>query len=414
MSFDSTEKYEYAYPGDSGFPAFIKPKDGGSSIDAYKVTNADDLQTYAHKIKDYIIQPFISGREYTIDIFCDYEGNPVYITPRERLAVRAGEVLKTQICQDRQMISEMKTLIADYRPCGQITVRLIREEESGDDYYIEINPRFGGGAPLSIKAGADSAEAVIRVLKGDKLSYKEDAAVDGAVYCRFDQSICVSEGSNNEMTEITDILDVENYIGDLDAIIFDLDDTLYSEKEYVRSGYRKIAELFPEIKGAEELLWKFFQEKKSALDEFLKCEDIFTEANKAKCLEVYRFHKPDIHLYSGVREMLKRLKRNYKLGMITDGRPEGQRAKIKALGLEEIFDQIIITDELGGTEYRKPNETAYRMMAKKFGTEFGAMCYVGDNTKKDFIAPMKLGMKSIWFRNEDGLYQCSEKRRGVV
>lgn len=185
---DAVEKYR------SGYPAFIKPKDGSSSIDAYKVNHEEDLKTYANKISDYIIQPFISGREFTIDIFCDYEGNPVYITPRERLAVRAGEVLKTQITQDDRMIEEMKKLIADYKPCGQITVQLIKEESTGENYYIEINPRFGGGAPLSIKAGADSAKAVIRMLNGEKLSYEEKAARDKAVYSRFDQSICVDEG----------------------------------------------------------------------------------------------------------------------------------------------------------------------------------------------------------------------------
>lgn len=199
IPFDSVEKYLKTYSKESCFPAFIKPKDGSSSVDAYKVTNSEDLRAYANKIKDYIIQPFISGREYTIDIFCDYEGNPVYITPRERLAVRAGEVLKTQICQDAKIISEMKTLIADYKPCGQITVQLIREESTGADYYIEINPRFGGGAPLSIKAGADSAEAIIRMLKGEQLSYIEGAAADGAIFSRFDQSVCVQEGIRKEL-----------------------------------------------------------------------------------------------------------------------------------------------------------------------------------------------------------------------
>ena len=89
------------------------------------------------------------------------------------------------------MIAEMQTLIADFHPCGQITVQLIREKETGEDYYIEINPRFGGGAPESIKAGADSAEAVIRMLRGEALSYVPGAAENGAVYSRFDQSIRV-------------------------------------------------------------------------------------------------------------------------------------------------------------------------------------------------------------------------------
>ena len=177
-----------------GYPAFIKPKDGSSSIDAYKVNNAEELEEYAKKVNDYIVQPFISGREFTIDIFCDYEGNPVFVTPRERLAVRAGEVLKTRIHQDDVMIQEMLDLIADYKPCGQITVQLIQDELTGDNYYIEINPRFGGGAPLSIKAGADSAKAVICMLKGEKLEYIPKAARNKAVYSRFDQSICVDEG----------------------------------------------------------------------------------------------------------------------------------------------------------------------------------------------------------------------------
>jgi len=195
LPVNSIEKYEEALQdGCVSFPAFIKPKDGSSSINTYRVDNLDDLKLYAEKIEDYIIQPFISGREYTIDIFCDYEGNPVYITPRERLAVRSGEVLKTRITQDDTMISEMWKLIEDYKPCGQITVQLIQDEKTGDNYYIEINPRFGGGAPLSIKAGADSAKAVLKMLNGEKLVYQEKAAKDGSIYSRFDQSVCVNEG----------------------------------------------------------------------------------------------------------------------------------------------------------------------------------------------------------------------------
>lgn len=202
QSVNTVEKYEDEIKkGKAEFPAFIKPKDGSSSIDAYKVNNLEDLRVYAEKIGDYIIQPYISGKEYTIDIFCDYDGNPVYITPRERLAVRAGEVLKTRITQDNIMISEMQVLIRNFKPCGQITVQLIREKITGDNYYIEINPRFGGGAPLSMNAGADSASAVIRMLLGEELTYVEKAAKDGSVYSRFDQSICVDGGTGKKVEQ---------------------------------------------------------------------------------------------------------------------------------------------------------------------------------------------------------------------
>ncbi|MBQ7879527.1 MAG: ATP-grasp domain-containing protein [Clostridia bacterium] len=175
-----------------GFPAFIKPKDGSSSIDAYKVENENDLKTYADKIGEYVVQPFISGKEYTVDIFCDENGNPIYITPRIRLAVRAGEVLKTEIKQDESIIEQMKTLAADFKPSGAITVQLIKDEKTDVNYYIEINPRFGGGAPLSIKAGADAAEALIRVVRGETLAFQKGAAEDGAIYSRFDQSVRVN------------------------------------------------------------------------------------------------------------------------------------------------------------------------------------------------------------------------------
>ncbi len=193
ISLNSVEKYKQYYErGEVTFPAFIKPKNGSSSIDAYKVKNVEELEIYAKKIDDYVIQPFISGREFTIDIFCDYDGSPVYITPRERIAVRSGEVLKTKITQDDTMIAEMKKLIADYKPCGQITVQVIKDSTTGENYYIEINPRFGGGAPLSIKAGADSAKAVLKMLNGEELKYQEKIAEDGAIYSRYDQSVRIN------------------------------------------------------------------------------------------------------------------------------------------------------------------------------------------------------------------------------
>lgn len=207
------------------------------------------------------------------------------------------------------------------------------------------------------------------------------------------------------MLEISDILEVKEHIKGLKAVIFDLDDTLYSEKEYVRSGYGKVAEVLPQVENAAEKLWKLFEEKKPAIDELLKQEKIDSEEVKQACLHAYRYHIPVIHLYEGVVEMLKEFRaKGLKLGIITDGRPEGQRAKLQVLGLEELVDEIIVTDEFGGAEFRKPNPKAFEAMKKRLGVEYAEMCYVGDNTKKDFIAPEQLGMRSIWFKNVDGLY----------
>ena len=206
------------------------------------------------------------------------------------------------------------------------------------------------------------------------------------------------------MITITEILACESHLDAVDAVVFDMDDTLYSEKDYVRSGYGAVAACFPQIADLEKKLWAAFEAKMPAIDAVLEAEGLGTPGNKEKALHTYRSHTPSIRMYAGVEALLQRLKQTRKLGLITDGRPDGQRAKIQALGIEVYFDHIIVTDELGGSSYRKPNEAAFRLMQQALDVPFCKMVYIGDNLKKDFIAPQNLGMNTIYFRNEDGLY----------
>ena len=129
---------------------------------------------------------------------------------------------------------------------------------------------------------------------------------------------------------------------------------------------------------------------------------------KTKCLNIYRSHKPAIHLYDDARELIEELKaKGIKVGIITDGRSEGQRNKIEALGLDKLigWENIIITDELGGIQFRKPCDVAFRIMLTRWRLNPADMVYVGDNAEKDFQAPQQLGMRCVWFQNEDGLYR---------
>lgn len=206
------------------------------------------------------------------------------------------------------------------------------------------------------------------------------------------------------MIIVTDILDCEQHLDQVDAVIFDLDDTLYSEKDYVRSGYRAVATVFAQVENMEAKLWEAFERKLPAIDVVLEAEGILDPQNKEKALQAYRSHMPDIMLYPGVEQLLRRLKQNKKLGLITDGRPEGQRAKIESLRVATFFEKIIVTDEMGGPAYRKPNEAAFRLMQHALDVPYEKMVYIGDNINKDFIAPQNLGMKTIYFQNKDGLY----------
>lgn len=175
---------------DLPFPLFIKPKSGSSSINAFKVNNFEELIIFRRLIKEPIVQDFMEGEEFTVDVFLDFNGELITIVPRLRVATRSGEISKGKIIKDREIIDDIKRLVKVLKPIGHITVQLMKTEKGIE--YIEINPRFGGGAPMSIQGGADSCENLYRLLMGEKLEYNENYR-DNIMFLRFDDSICLDE-----------------------------------------------------------------------------------------------------------------------------------------------------------------------------------------------------------------------------
>ena len=175
---------------DLSFPLFIKPIDGSSSSQAYKVRNRNELDAYRKLIKNPIVQDYLVGEEYTVDSFLDFNSNIITIVPRLRVAVRSGEISKGKIVKDRDIIEDVKRLLSVLKPIGHITIQCMKTARGIE--YIEINPRFGGGAPMSIQSGADSCENLYRLLMGEQLTYNENYQ-DQLLYLRFDSSICLNE-----------------------------------------------------------------------------------------------------------------------------------------------------------------------------------------------------------------------------
>ena len=154
------------------FPLFIKPLNGSSSINTFKINNDRELEFFLDYVPEPIVQEFIEGDEFTIDVFTDFESNPITIVPRQRLATRGGEVAKGIVKKDRDIIEKVREVIDVLRPIGHITVQCMKTKDGIK--FIEINPRFGGGAPISIKAGANSPENLYKLLLGEELKYNED------------------------------------------------------------------------------------------------------------------------------------------------------------------------------------------------------------------------------------------------
>lgn len=188
--FGVPKMIEDIHSHDFKYPVFIKPLDGSSSINAFKVNNQKELDFFYEYIKDPIVQEMMIGDEYTVDVFLDFDSNIISICPRQRLAIRSGEILKGRIVKDEEIINDVRKLMEILKPIGHITVQCMKTDKGIE--YIEINPRFGGGAPMSIKAGANSCKNLYKLLIGEKLSYSEDYD-DNVTVLRFDDAIMLDK-----------------------------------------------------------------------------------------------------------------------------------------------------------------------------------------------------------------------------
>jgi len=168
------------------FPRFLKPWDGAAAKGNTVVKNKEELQFYSRRIPNCIVQEFIDGNEFTCDAYVDFDMKVRCVVPRKRLEVRSGEVSKGEIIKDNKIIKEVIRLVETLKAGpGVITIQLIRRKSDGALKFIEINPRFGGGVPLSIKAGADFPTWVLGEITGKKPDIKPDCYEDGLKMLRY-------------------------------------------------------------------------------------------------------------------------------------------------------------------------------------------------------------------------------------
>lgn len=176
--------------------------------------------------------------------------------------------------------------------------------------------------------------------------------------------------------------------------IFDLDDTLFPEYDFLQSGYRHIASLLRPVTGTdiyEEMLRRYHNREnvfRWIVNAYRPTEP---EVTMEWLLKTYREHNPGIALDDATARFLQQLKnRSIPAGLITDGRSVTQRNKLKALGLDRYFSDVIISGEFGS---EKPDERNYLFFQNRYpGKDF---YFFGDNTDKDFVVPARLGWHTV-------------------
>lgn len=196
------------------------------------------------------------------------------------------------------------------------------------------------------------------------------------------------------------------------AIIFDLDDTLYPEEEFVMSGFRTVAKHLAKKYGLNSS--KIFNTLKSDFDQGARGKNfdlLLEKLNLPKrelkqLITIYRNHKPKVKLFSDAKKILKYLKENreVKIGLISDGPVKTQKNKLKMLKIEKIFNKIVLNDSLG-KKYRKPHQRSFKLILKKLKVKPKETIYVGDNPEKDFIGAKKMGIFTIRIKRGEGIYE---------
>ncbi|MGE7880575.1 ATP-grasp domain-containing protein [Bacillus sp. NPDC094077] len=182
-SDEEIERKEYQ------FPLLIKPYDGSSSKGVTKIMNEKELEFFKEYIPNAMIQEYVSGEEYTIDIMVDFYGNIKTIVPRLRIETRAGEVSKGMTKKDIDIIKAAEIVTkALPNPIGCITLQCFKKED-GQITFIEINPRFGGGIPLSIEAGANFPLWTIKMCQGEVFTDRDFNWRENLTMLRYDEAV---------------------------------------------------------------------------------------------------------------------------------------------------------------------------------------------------------------------------------
>jgi carbamoyl-phosphate synthase large subunit len=195
---------------DQPFPCFLKPHGGSASKSAMRIESRADLEYHGGRVENAMVQELVEGTEHTLDIYVGLSGQVRCVVPRRRWQVRGGEVNKGVAVKDPRIMEAGRAvgerLAADSvtlpggstKPRslrGVLTVQCIVTRE-GRIRFIEINPRFGGGAPLSIAAGADLPGWLMDELLGETPEIAFDGFTHGMCMLRYDWSVFIPLGED--------------------------------------------------------------------------------------------------------------------------------------------------------------------------------------------------------------------------
>lgn len=150
-------------------PLFIKSRFGSGSTYARKIDTLDELRFFSQRTPDPLIQEYISGDEYTINVISDYEGRVIAALPIKRLKVRGGLSVLGETTLDSGLMEEAKRVTEALHLIGPSNVQIIIR--NGECFLIEVNPRFASGTlPLAVAAGLNIPLIMVKLMGGKQVA----------------------------------------------------------------------------------------------------------------------------------------------------------------------------------------------------------------------------------------------------
>jgi carbamoyl-phosphate synthase large subunit len=172
-------------------PLFIKPRRGRGSVGAFSIRTCDQLRFFLGYVPDPVVQEYLEGPEFTIDLFCDLQGRPISAVPRQRLVIRSGVTDRGRTVRSHELIDLAVRCaeVLEFRGAVNVQCRIV----DGVPVIFEINPRFSGGIQLTVAAGADFAEWTIRVARGEAMRPRFGEFADGLRMSSHESSLFLTE-----------------------------------------------------------------------------------------------------------------------------------------------------------------------------------------------------------------------------
>jgi carbamoyl-phosphate synthase large subunit len=182
------------------FPVVVKPRNGSASSGVRIIESAKELQTVSANAS-LILQEFIRGQEFTVNVFIDRRGRCLCVIPHRRMEIRGGEVSKGITVRNETMICLIRNLTEALPGAfGAMNVQCFVTSDN-EIRIIEINARFGGGYPLAHRAGATITRWLLEDTLGIEPTGPFDNWQEGLLMLRYDQAIFVEPGRSRCRTK---------------------------------------------------------------------------------------------------------------------------------------------------------------------------------------------------------------------